>query len=209
MSATVRSYRSPLRAEQARRTRTRILEAARQSFRERGYAATTLADVAREAAVAEPTVRAVFKTKPNLLAEVIRLVIGGDHTRPRDRGLLEELLESSNADELVTRLAEYAETLHRRSWDVLEIAAGAAGADPAIGELLEGWRRKRHADQRAIVRRLRQLGALPTSTNAERVSDLLWLYTSPEVFRMLVIERSWPPQQYRAWLRYAAAGILA
>jgi AcrR family transcriptional regulator len=209
MSATARPYRSPLRTEQARRTRRRILEAARQSFRDRGYAATTLAEVAGEAAVAEPTVRAVFKTKPNLLAEVIRLVIGGDQTKPRERRLFEELLDADDPDELVTRLAEYAETLHRRSWDVLEIAAGAGGADPAIAELLEGWRRTRHAEQREIARRLDQLGALPTNTNVERVSDLLWLYTSPEVFRMLVIERRWPAQQYRAWLRYAAAGILA
>ena len=46
MSARVKTYNSPLREEQARRTRERILDPARETFRAKGYGATTLADIA-------------------------------------------------------------------------------------------------------------------------------------------------------------------
>ncbi|MBV9423142.1 MAG: helix-turn-helix transcriptional regulator, partial [Solirubrobacterales bacterium] len=77
MTAHVKTYNSPLREEQARRTRERILGAARETFREKGYGATTLADIAKAAGVAEPTVRATFKTKPTLVEHLLRLAVRG------------------------------------------------------------------------------------------------------------------------------------
>ena len=47
---TPRSYSSPLRAEQAAATRQQVLDAARQLFTTRGYAATTVGQVAVEKA---------------------------------------------------------------------------------------------------------------------------------------------------------------
>ena len=77
MSGPVKSYNSPLRELQAKRTRERILQAARETFRDKGYGATTLADIAGAAGVAESTVRAVFKTKPNLVEHLLRLAVRG------------------------------------------------------------------------------------------------------------------------------------
>lgn len=48
--------------------RARVLEAARELFAERGYAATTTADVARRASVSEGIVFHHFGSKPGLLA---------------------------------------------------------------------------------------------------------------------------------------------
>ena len=73
-----RSYRSPSRTEQARRTRSRILEAAHRLFVERGYPATTIRAVAESAGVAVPTVELLFGTKPRLLTSVIDVAIAGD-----------------------------------------------------------------------------------------------------------------------------------
>ena len=50
-----RTYRSSVREEQARRTRQAILDAARRLFAEQGYAATTIAQVAKAAGVAVDT----------------------------------------------------------------------------------------------------------------------------------------------------------
>ena len=43
----------------------------------------------------------------------------------------------------------------------------------------------------------------------DAAADLLWLYTSHELYRMLVIERKWSTDRYRAWLRAATASIRA
>ena len=51
MTEGKRVYRSPLREEQARQTRAAVLDAAGACFLERGYAATTMRDVATRAQV--------------------------------------------------------------------------------------------------------------------------------------------------------------
>jgi len=211
MSARVKTYTSPLREEQARRTRERILSAARETFREKGYGATTLADIARAAGVAEPTVRATFKTKPNLVEHLLRLAVRGEYTEPQlqDREAFQGVLAATDPDTLLDRLADLAETLHSRSWDVMEIAHGAASSDPAIAEIYEQRPRARLTNQRAVAKRLAELGALPDGTSIETAADLLWLYTAPEIYRMLVIERKWSPSRYRTWFRTAIGNILA
>jgi AcrR family transcriptional regulator len=211
MSRDVKSYNSPLREEQARRTRERILGAARETFRETGYGATTLADIARVAGVAEPTVRATFKTKSNLVEHLLRIAIRGDESEAQlqERDAFQGILAAADPDTLLDRHADLAAAVHRRSWDVLEIARGAASSDPAIAEIYEQRPRARRKNQRAIAKRLAELGALPHGTSIETATDLLWLYTSHEIYRMLVIERKWSTDRYRAWLRAATSTVLA
>lgn len=211
MTDRVKGYNSPLREQQAERTRERILQAARKKFREQGYGATTLADIARAAGVAEPTVRAVFKTKPNLVEHLLRLVVRGsdDELQLQQREAFQRMLASRDADTLLDRLSGLSEAVHRRSWDVMEIVRGAASSDPAIAELHEQRRRARHANQRTVANRLQRLGALPHGTSVDTAADLLWLYTSPEIYRMLVIDRGWSGKRYRQWFRSAVASILS
>jgi AcrR family transcriptional regulator len=211
MSARVKTYNSPLREAQAKRTRERILAAARETFREKGYGATTLADIARAAGVAEPTVRATFKTKPNLVEHLLRLAVRGedDELQLHQREAFQQVLAAPDANTLLDRLADLAESLHGRSWDVMEIARGAGSSDPAIAQIYEQRPRARLTNQRAVAKRLAELGALPDGTSVETAADLLWLYTAPEIYRMLVIDRKWSPNRYHTWFRAAVGTILA
>jgi AcrR family transcriptional regulator len=211
VGAPVKNYNSPLRAEQARRTRQRILDAAREAFRRDGYGATTLADIARKAGVAEPTVRAIFKTKPNLVEHLLRLAIRGEDTEHllQDQEAFRAVLAATDLDTVLDRLAALATAVHARSWDVMEIARGAASADPAIAQIYGQRIRARRENQRTVARRLAELGALRNGTSVEIATDLLWLYTAPESYRMLVIERRWSPDRYRAWFRAAVANLVA
>ena len=64
----------------ARRTHTemRLVEAATELFVERGYAATTLADVAEHAGLAPRTLYLRFPTKADLLQRCVGVAIAGD-----------------------------------------------------------------------------------------------------------------------------------
>src|SRR6478752_8065851 len=73
----MRRYNSPRRAEQAAATRAEVLKAARELFVRNGYAATTVADIARAARVAVDTVYATVGRKPALLREVLETAISG------------------------------------------------------------------------------------------------------------------------------------
>jgi AcrR family transcriptional regulator len=70
MSPRARSARRPPRTRDPADKRARLMEAARTLFAERGYAATTTADVARHAGVSEGIVFHHFGSKAELLEAV-------------------------------------------------------------------------------------------------------------------------------------------
>jgi len=112
MSAAVRSLRRKKALRRARpaprrrepeRKRERLLEAARSLFAERGYAATTTAQLAREAGVAEGTVFHHFPSKRALLEAV-----AGEY----GRGLAERMFAGADA----TASPPAAEAMLRRAF---------------------------------------------------------------------------------------------
>src|SRR5438309_2080024 len=77
-----RSYRSPRREQAARATRRAILDAAEQLFLARGYAGTTLVDIATAALVSPATVKGAFGTKGGVLAALIRARLSNEDGLP-------------------------------------------------------------------------------------------------------------------------------
>lgn len=77
--STSRRYSSELRAKQAEATRDKVVSAAVGLFAERGYAASTMPEIARRAGVSTETVQA-NGPKLALLREAINLVSFGGTT---------------------------------------------------------------------------------------------------------------------------------
>src|SRR5688572_25206086 len=73
-----RTYTSYVRAEQADATRSRVVRVADARFRADGYAATSVAAVARDAGVSSQTVYNVFGTKSALLKAAYDIAVVGD-----------------------------------------------------------------------------------------------------------------------------------
>ncbi|MEI2775047.1 MAG: TetR family transcriptional regulator [Tetrasphaera sp.] len=69
---------SPLRDEQAAATRRRILASAAELFTREGYAATSVAAVARAAGVSAQTICNAFGSKPALLKAAYDVTLAGD-----------------------------------------------------------------------------------------------------------------------------------
>src|SRR5215207_5962497 len=103
MTAGKRVYRSPLREEQAKRTRAAVLDAAGRCFLDRGYAATTMRDIAEAAGVSVQTVFGQGSKAALLLACVDRAVVGDDESAP--------LIQRRPVVRLMTAVAK-AEKLH-------------------------------------------------------------------------------------------------
>src|ERR1044072_3829372 len=82
-----RKYSSAVREEQAARTRARLLDAASELLLQRGYARTTMKDIAVQAHVARDTVHAIFGSKARVLTALIdhRLVPDGSVANVRQR----------------------------------------------------------------------------------------------------------------------------
>lgn len=182
------------RQRQALQTRGLIADAARRLFLRRGYAATTMEAIAGEAGVAVSTVYAIFKSKRAILRE-IRMVW---HERTQAREINEAAAEQPDPERRLEMVAH----ANRRQWELggsLDtIYQGAAAADrEAAAELEEALRGRRVALDR-VVEGMKD--ALRPGTNVDRAAAILRALCRPEVYRELVDESGWSPDEYEAWL---------
>jgi hypothetical protein len=90
--------------------------------------------------------------------------------------------------------------IHERSADVAEIVRGAATADPEIASMLHQLADGRLADARMVAQSLAEKQALIVDVPVEQAADLLWALCSHDLYRMLVVEQHWPPEDYERWL---------
>jgi AcrR family transcriptional regulator len=131
------------RAEQARRTRARILEVALRLFSDKGYDATSLQDIADEMGLTKPAVYYHYKGKGEILrglAEPAREAMAAVMARVRAARTAAE-----RVDTMIDGLVEF--LLARR--DVMRIVAqqpalrqdmhAALGVEGLVGDVLEGF----------------------------------------------------------------------
>jgi AcrR family transcriptional regulator len=179
-----------------------LLDAAHRLFTERGYAATTLPAIAAEAGVSTPTVTAVFRTKPALLQALIQSTVRGD-AAPQPLALRppwQEMLDELDPARQLAMYAAITRRIHEQTTDIFEIVRGAATADLEIANLRRELGIRRLSDVRTVAESLDKKDALCEGMQRDEATDLLWALGSAEMFRMLVVDRSWPPDRYERWL---------
>jgi AcrR family transcriptional regulator len=196
-------YSSPLRAAQALETRRRIVGSARELFVEKGYAATTIAAVARHAGVSADTVYSTFGSKIKLLQDVLSVVVGGDDQpiafldREGPQAMREELDQRRQLAMFAHGMTEQLERL-RPLDDVLR---GAAAVDPAAAELrFDAQVGQRRAAMTQVVRWVAARGDLRAGLTVDDAGAIVWTLTSPDVHRMLRDDCGWTSARYTAWL---------
>src|SRR5919201_4322722 len=196
-----RPYESPRRRAQAEATRRDILVAAQRLFEANGYPATTMAEIAKEAGVALKTVYLAFQTKSGLLRTLCNLLLRGDETdRPvAERPWYLDVLEEHDPERQLRLNAHNSTTGKRRISATLEVIRSAAAADPDVAALWQRIQTEYHANQRAIVERLHERGHLRPALDVTQATDILWTINHPNTWQLLVVDRSWTPEQYERW----------
>lgn len=206
-----RTYDNSRRAEQARATRRRILEAARELLLEQGYGRTTIAQVARAAGVSAESVYKAFGSKAGLTKAVYDVTLAGDdepvplRDRPEFRAVITER-------DPRRKLAHYA-AVGRSLWERLGplmgvLMAGAQAGEPDLQEFVATIRRESLMGATGVVRAVDALGALRPGLPVEEAAEELWLLIQPEMHALLVGERGWSLDRLQAWLARASADAL-
>lgn len=201
---TSRPYHSPRRLEQAEATRQAILQAARKLFAERGYQATTLQAVAREAEVSVPTIYVVFGSKAAILSALVKSAGAAEDIRALARAAFAE----PDPRRQLRLAARVMRAILEREADILDLLWQAGGSDP---DLAAAWRQsheQRLSRLREVLNMIEQKAALKPALSIDAAIDTLWVLGSPEVYRLLVRERGWNPQQYEDWLADTAVTLL-
>ena len=210
MSDTVkpgRPYDSSRRREQARRTRASILDAARRTFLAKGYTATTIAAVAAAAEVSVDTIYKQFRGKAGLLKAVYDVAVVGDD-EPVPFAEREHVRRWSTDPDAARVIREYCALFALTSARVapMVLLVHSAGGDPDARQVWDGIRDERLAGMAQFAGSLHARGLLRPGLDAAAARDVLWTYTAPELFEMLVLTRGWSLERYGEFL---ADGMIA
>ena len=185
-------------------TRREILRAARALFAERGFANTSVHQIAEEAGVAVQTVYTSVGSKSALVLALANLIADEADVPALTRALLAE----SDPARLIARGVHLTRQLNERSGDLIQILLSAEPAEPDAAEAVAEARRGLEHGAGHTARRLSDLGALPASTTSERTAAVLSAMTSPGTWRQLTREAGWTFDETEEFLSEALTQLV-
>ncbi|MFC4010177.1 TetR/AcrR family transcriptional regulator [Nonomuraea purpurea] len=196
-----RRYDSLRRTTQALETRAEIARAARRLFVERGWAATTVRDVAREAGVSVPTVYSVYGNKTGLTRA---LADAADLSADPAQQLAE--LESAEADpgRQLAAMAGFDRRLYERAGDVITLLREAARSEPELASVYREGRRRADETRVAVFSSWPD-GTLRPGLDVPGAVDVYAGLCSIDVYTTFTAERGWPPERVEQWWSQALA----
>lgn len=185
-----------------------MLDAGRALFVERGYAGTTVADIARVAGVAPATVAAAFGGKAGLLKRLVDVGIAGDDApiAVNDRDIARQVSAEPDPRRQLALLTGFITEVHGRLADLHDVLAQASGVDEQVRSELAREQARRRIGMAEFVARV---DPAALAVDRETAADAIWALTEPRLYLGLVRERQWTPEQYRGWLTaQLAAAVL-
>ena len=203
--APARRYRSPQRTQQAARTREAVLAAATELFSARGWAGTSVRDIAQAAGVSVETVYSAAGSKIDLLLAAVDAGVVGDFAGPSisERPEFAALASGKDRHERARAAARLAAGINRRTAGTHRALREAATTDQGAAQRLRDLEESR----RTTIAQALALVADRPATDEER--DTVWAVSSVEVHQLLTGTTGWPDERYETWLADAVVRALA
>jgi AcrR family transcriptional regulator len=187
-----------------------VLAAAGRLFVERGYAGTSMADIATAADVSPRTVFGGFGSKTQLLKQALDAAIVGDaepvplHERPSMR----RFHESTSLAEACAALAAVFAEVGVRAYAVYNVVHRAADSEPEIAALERDLDQQRLTGVGYMTDTFARLLRVTDPTVQTRVRDTLWVLGSPLQYGLLVHDRGWSVGAYQTWIEQALLSLV-
>ena len=190
------------RQARTRLARAAVVAAARALFLERGYAGTTIEAISDLSDVPPATVYRLFSSKLGILRGLFDVSIAGDDEAVplTDRPHVRALVADQDPRKQLSGFASISRGIMARTEPLHRILVSAAGSDPDAAALLAELTRQRQQGQGQIAGLLARSGALRPPLRELDAADIIHALMSPEVYRLLVGDRGWPPERYEQWL---------
>jgi TetR/AcrR family transcriptional regulator of autoinduction and epiphytic fitness len=179
-----------------------MIESARELFVAQGYAATTMDQIAAQAGVAVQTLYYTFRTKGQLLCEVVEVTAGGldASVPPMERSWAQEMLAAASAQRVLALAVEHGVAIYERVAGLWPAVTAAAGSDPYVDQYWQRVAAGRRAGQGQIITRIAELGSLRPGLDHTRATDVVIVLLGHDVYTGLAQVADWPIQEFKAWL---------
>ena len=189
-----RPYRSQLRQRRAERTRVAMLDACVEMFADRGYKATTVADIAAAAGVAPQTVYAAGGKRALLDQVVDRL-----DERVDMRRLMSRVADASSVEDLLAAAGEAWRTFYAVVGREVSAIALAAVGEPEIARVWDEGQRRHKAGARLVAQRLHDLGALRPELTVDAAGATVAFLAQWHTVRSAQREYGWTLETWSDW----------
>jgi AcrR family transcriptional regulator len=203
-----RAYDSARRREQARHTREAILDVARRRFLNDGFVPTTIAAIASEAGASVDTIYKAFGGKPGLVSAICQQALTGEGPVPAE--VRSDAMQAAERDprEIIRGWGALTMEVAPRVVPILLLVRAAATADPEMARLQSQLGAQRLERMTENARNLANTGGLHDGMTVKRAGEIMWTYSSPELYELLVLTRGWPLEQYGTFIAEAMIAAL-
>jgi AcrR family transcriptional regulator len=203
-----RQYDSRRRQEQATETRADVTRVAERMFLRDGYAATTVAAIAGETGVSVETIYKAFGGKPGLIRAIRDKALAGEG--PVAAETRSDALQVRERDprRIIRGWGTLGTEVAPRVSPILLLVREAAAADPEVAGLRNELDDKRLERMTHNARTLLQAGHLRRGVTLEEASQVLWTYSSPEVYELVVLKLGWSLERYGRFIADAMIAAL-
>ena len=196
MTKASRSYVSEIRTRAASATKARVLRAAQTLFADRGIDRVTMAQIAKRAKVSLSTVFALYKSKEGILRELMRSALFGQ----RFQAAIGRMHGTTDPVKLIALTANVARAIYEAESADLGLVRGVSAFSPALRKLEREFEDLRFQMQKERVVRLFAQSKQRKGLTLDEARRIMWMYTSRDVYRLLVQEGGWAPDRYQKWL---------
>ena len=207
-SVKPRRYDASRRREHARRTREAILDAARHRFLRGGYAATTIVSVAADAGASVDTIYKSFGGKAGLLRAICEDALTGVGTVPAEQR--SDAMQAAETDprRMLRELGTLTTEVAPRIAPLLLMLSAAAETDTELTQLRAELDSARLARMNEVAQTLAGKTRLRAGRSVQEAAEVMWAYSSPELYRLLVLSRGWLPERYGQFVGEALVDAL-
>ena len=205
---TKRAYDSARRQEQARQTRDAILEVARRRFLADGFAPTTIAVIAADVGVSVDTIYKGFGGKPGLVRAICQQALAGQGPVPAETR--SDALQSTepNPRAIIRGWGALTAEVSPRIAPIMLLIRDAAVADPDMASLQAEMDRQRLDRMTHNARNLAAAGHLRPDITVKHAGEIMWTYSSAQLYELLIITRLWPLHRYATFIADAMIAAL-
>jgi AcrR family transcriptional regulator len=185
-----------------------VADAARLLFLRDGFAATTIAAVAAEARVSAETVYKAFGGKLSLVRAICDQALAGQGPVPA--AARSDDLQASEPDprKIIRGWGELSAEVAPRVSPILLLLRAAEAAYPQLAGLRAEIDASRLRRMTSNARNLAEAGHLREGITAEHAGEVMWAYSSPELYELLVLSRGWPASRYGTFIADALIAAL-
>jgi AcrR family transcriptional regulator len=156
----------------------------------------TIEEIAKKAKVSASTVYARYKSKEGILRELMKSVLFGQ----RFQTAIKRLEGETDSIRLIALTANVARAIYEAESSEIGLIRGVSAFSPALSKLEREFEELRFDMQKERVELLFKQRKQTKGLTLEEARRILWMYTSREVYRLLVHEAGWTPARYEEWL---------